>query len=153
MRRVGFDRPEKYVALQSHHIAARRQQFGGKLYLELGGKLFDDLHASRVLRASRGHQDRDARTAQGRLEIVVVVSAKDLARNKMRADHGISYDEDVSASSTASAPRPLRGQRLYPRVTEDNGHARAFKRKLEKLGLKVYRHYPIKATRTTSPSS
>ena len=95
MHAIGFDR-EKYLALQSHHIDARRRQFGGKLYLELGGKLFDDLHASRVLpgftpdtKIAMLEQLKDD------LEIVVVVSAKDLARNKVRADHGISYDEDV----------------------------------------------------------
>ena len=145
MHAIGFDR-EKYLALQSHHIDARRRQFGGKLYLELGGKLFDDLHASRVLpgftpdtKIAMLEQLKDD------LEIVVVVSAKDLARNKVRADHGISYDEDVLRLIDGFRSRGLYvGSVVISRVTEDNGHARAFKRKLEKLGLKVYRHYPIR---------
>lgn len=145
MHAIGFDR-EKYLALQSHHIDARRRQFGGKLYLELGGKLFDDLHASRVLpgftpdtKIAMLEQLKDD------LEIVVVVSAKDLARNKVRADHGISYDEDVLRLVDGFRSRGLYvGSVVISRVTEDNGHARAFKRKLEKLGLKVYRHYPIR---------
>ncbi|MEO7586545.1 MAG: DUF1846 domain-containing protein [Arachnia sp.] len=145
MHRIGFDR-EKYLALQSHHIDARRKQFGGKLYLELGGKLFDDLHASRVLPGFTP-DNKIAMLSELRddLEIVIAVSARDLARNKMRADHGISYDEDVLRLVDGFREHGLYvGSVVISRMTEDNGNARAFKRKLEKLGLKVYRHYPIK---------
>ncbi len=145
MHRIGFDR-EKYLALQSHHIDARRKQFGGKLYLELGGKLFDDLHASRVLPGFTP-DNKIAMLAELRddIEIVIAVSARDLARNKMRADHGIPYDEDVLRLVDGFRSHGLYvGSVVISRMTEDNGNARAFKRKLEKLGLKVYRHYPIK---------
>ncbi|MDO5735813.1 MAG: DUF1846 domain-containing protein [Propionibacteriaceae bacterium] len=145
MHRIGFDR-EKYLALQSHHIDARRKQFGGKLYLELGGKLFDDLHASRVLPGFTP-DNKIAMLAELKddLEIVIAVSARDLARNKMRADHGISYDQDVLRLVDGFRSHGLYvGSVVISRMTEDNGNARAFKRKLEKLGLKVYRHSPIK---------
>ena len=145
MHRIGFDR-EKYLALQSHHIDARRKQFGGKLYLELGGKLFDDLHASRVLPGFTP-DNKIAMLAELRddLEIVIAISARDLARNKMRADYGIPYDEDVLRLVDGFRSHGLHvGSVVISRMTEDNGNARAFKRKLEKLGLKVYRHYPIK---------
>ena len=145
MHRIGFDR-EKYLALQSHWIDARRTQFGGKLYLELGGKLFDDLHASRVLPGFTP-DNKVAMLAELRedLEIIVVVSARDLARNKIRADHGISYDEDVLRLIDGFRAHGLYvGSVVISRMAEDNGSARAFKRKLEKLGLKVHRHYPIR---------
>ncbi|MGV8846670.1 DUF1846 domain-containing protein [Tessaracoccus sp.] len=145
MNRIGFDR-EKYLAMQSHHIDARRKQFGGKLYLELGGKLFDDLHASRVLPGfTPDNKITMLSELKDDLEIVVVVSARDLARNKMRADHEISYDQDVLRLVDGFRARGLYvGSVVISRMTEDNGQARAFRRKLEKLGLKVYRHYPIK---------
>lgn len=145
MHRIGFDR-EQYLALQSHHIDARRKQFGGKLYLEMGGKLFDDLHASRVLPGFTP-DNKVAMLAELKddLEIVVVVSARDLARNKIRADHNISYDEDVLRLVDGFRSHGLYvGSVVISRMAEDNGSARAFKRKLEKLGLRVYRHYPIK---------
>lgn len=145
MNRIGFDR-EKYLAMQSHHIDARRKQFGGKLYLELGGKLFDDLHASRVLPGfTPDNKIAMLSELKDDLEIIVVVSARDLARNKMRADHEISYDQDVLRLVDGFRARGLYvGSVVISRMTEDNGQARAFRRKLEKLGLKVYRHYPIK---------
>lgn len=145
MHTVGFDR-EKYLRLQSHWIEDRRRQFGGKLYLELGGKLFDDLHASRVLPGfTPDNKVEMLAELKDDLEIIVVVSARDLARNKMRADHGISYDEDVLRLVDGFRSRGLYvGSVVISRMAEDNGNARAFKRKLEKLGLKVYRHYPIK---------
>jgi len=144
MHRTGFDR-EKYLALQSHHIDARRNQFGGKLYLELGGKLFDDMHASRVLPGfTPNNKIAMLERLKDELEIVIVISARDLARNKVRADLGIAYDEDVLRLVDG-----FRSHRLYvgsvviSRWT-DNRQAKAFRRKLEKLGLKVYRHHPIK---------
>ncbi len=127
-------------------VDARRTQFGGKLYLELGGKLFDDLHASRVLPGFTP-DNKVAMLAELRedLEIIVVVSARDLARNKIRADHGISYDEDVLRLIDGFRAHGLYvGSVVISRMAEDNGSARAFKRKLEKLGLKVHRHYPIR---------
>jgi uncharacterized protein (UPF0371 family) len=145
MHRIGFDR-EKYLALQSEHINERRRQFGGKLYLELGGKLFDDMHAARVLPGfTPDNKIAMLKTIADDLEIVVVVSALDLARNKVRADLGIPYDADVLRLIDGfRAHGLLVGSVVISHLTDDNRQAKAFKRKLEKLGLKVYRHHPIK---------
>ena len=145
MRRVGFDR-EKYLALQSEHIEARRQQFGGKLYLEFGGKLFDDFHASRVLPGfTPDNKIRMLETMADDVEIVVVVSALDLARNKVRADLGISYEQDVLRLIDAFRAYGLYvGSVVIGQWADDNRVARAFRRKLERSGLRVYRHAPIK---------
>ena len=145
MRRVGFDR-EKYLALQSEHIEARRQQFGGKLYLEFGGKLFDDFHASRVLPGfTPDNKIRMLETMADDVEIVVVVSALDLARNKVRADLGISYEQDVLRLVDAFRAYGLYvGSVVIGQWADDNRVARAFRRKLERSGLRVYRHAPIK---------
>lgn len=145
MRETGFDRG-KYLALQAEHIDARREQFGGKLYLEFGGKLFDDMHASRVLPGFAPDTKIEMLSKlAGEVEIVVVVSARDLARNKVREDLGIPYEDDVLRLIDA-----FRGRELYVAsivisyMTDDNFRAKAFKRKLERRGLKVYRHFPIK---------
>lgn len=145
MQRVGFDR-EKYLALQSEHIEARRQQFGGKLYLEFGGKLFDDFHASRVLPGfTPDNKIQMLETMKDDVEVVVVVSALDLARNKVRADLGISYEQDVLRLVDAFRSYGLYvGSVVISQWTEDNRQARAFRRKLERSGLRVYRHVPIK---------
>lgn len=145
MHQTGFDR-DKYLALQSEHIHARRAQFGGKLYLEFGGKLFDDMHASRVLPGfTPDTKIAMLETIRDEVEVVVVISALDLARNKVRADLGISYDADVLRLIDAFRGHGLHvGSVVISHITEDNRQARAFKRKLERLGIKVYRHYPIK---------
>ena len=145
LRKIGFDR-EKYLALQSEQINARRETFGGKLYLELGGKLFDDMHASRVLPGfTPDNKILMLEKLMDELEIVMVVSARDLASNKVRADLGIPYDADVLRLIDGFREYGLYvGSVVISHVTEDNRPARAFKRKLERLGLKVYRHYPIK---------
>ncbi|GMA37969.1 DUF1846 domain-containing protein [Mobilicoccus caccae] len=142
---IGFDR-EKYLQMQAEHIDARRKQFGGKLYLEFGGKLFDDLHASRVL---PGFAPDDKLVMLRRLadevEMVIVISAQDLADNKMRGDLGIGYDADVLRLIDEFRSRGLFvGSVVISHVTDDNKAARAFKRKLERQGVKVYRHFPIK---------
>nr|NLI51176.1 DUF1846 domain-containing protein [Propionibacterium sp.] len=145
MRRIGFDR-DKYLAMQSEHIEARRRSFGGKLYLEFGGKLFDDMHASRVLPGfTPDNKIVMLERMKDEVEVVVVVSARDLAGNKVRADLGISYDADVLRLIDAFRSYGLYvGSVVISHMTEDNRQARTFKRKLEKLGLKVFRHFPIK---------
>ncbi len=142
---LGFDRA-KYLAMQSEHIAARRAQFGGKLYLEFGGKLFDDMHASRVLPGfTPDNKIEMLETMADDVEIVVVVNAKDIAQKKQRADLGIPYEADVLRLIDAFRDRGLYvGSVVVTQSTDDNTHARAFRRKLERLGLRVYRHYPIK---------
>ena len=92
---IGFDN-EKYQNIQSEHIKERISQFDGKLYLELGGKLFDDHHASRVLPGFQPDSKlRMFQKISDSIEIVIVISATDIEKNKKRADLGITYDEDV----------------------------------------------------------
>lgn len=143
--RIGFDR-DKYLAMQSEHIEARRRTFGGKLYLEFGGKLFDDLHASRVLPGfTPDNKIVMLERMKDEVEVVIVVSARDLARNKVRADFGISYDSDVLRLIDAFRSYGLYvGSVVISQMADDNRQAKAFKRKLEKLGVKVFRHFLIK---------
>ncbi len=145
MHRIGFDR-ERYVALQTEQIENRRQQFGGKLYLEFGGKLFDDMHAARVLPGfTPDNKMVMLEKLADEVEIVVVVSALDLARNKVRADLGITYEDEVLRYVDAFRSYGLFvGSVVISQLTDENRQARMFRRKLQRLGLKVYRHYPIK---------
>lgn len=93
--KIGFDN-EKYQTIQSEHIKERISKFDGKLYLELGGKLFDDHHASRVLPGFQPDSKlRMFQKISDSIEIVIVISAADIEKNKKRADLGITYDEDV----------------------------------------------------------
>ena len=95
MLRLGFDN-DKYLELQSKHIKERIAQFGGKLYLEFGGKLFDDYHASRVLPGFKPDSKIDMLVhLKDEAEIVIVISAGDIEKNKVRGDLGITYDADV----------------------------------------------------------
>ena len=145
MHKIGFDR-EKYIALQSEQIQARRRAVGGKLYLEFGGKLFDDMHASRVLPGFTPDTKIAMLAALAdEVEVVIVVSAEDLARNKMRADHGVGYDSDALRQIDEFREHGLLvGSVVISHMTEGNRQARDFKRKLERLGIAVHRHYPIK---------
>lgn len=145
MKQAGFDR-EKYLEMQSRHIDERRKQFGGKLYLEFGGKLFDDHHASRVLPGfTPDNKIVMLEQLADEVEVVIVISALDLAGNKVRGDLGISYEADVLRHIDVFRSYGLHvGSVVISHVTEENRQARAFKRKLERLGIKVYRHYIIK---------
>ena len=143
MDKIGFDN-EQYLKTQSEHIKERIAKFGGKLYLEFGGKLFDDYHASRVLPGF--HPDSKIRML-GELkddaEIVIAIHAGDIEKNKVRGDLGITYDMDVLRLIDA-----FRGYGLYVGsvvLTRFTGQesAIAYQRKLESLGIKVYRHYSI----------
>ncbi len=140
---IGFDN-DKYLQLQSENIVKRIGEFGGKLYLEFGGKLFDDYHASRVLPGF--HPDSKVRMLlklKDEAEIVMVISANDIEKNKVRGDLGITYDLDALRSIDA-----LREIGLYVGcvvITHYCGQpaADAFEKRLESLGVKVYRHYII----------
>ena len=93
--RQGFDN-DKYIALQAEHIRNRIDQFGGKLYLEFGGKLFDDYHAARVLPGFEPDSKiRMLKQLVDDVEIIVVINANDIEKSKLRGDLGITYDEDV----------------------------------------------------------
>ena len=140
---VGFDH-EKYTAMQSAHIQERIRQFGGKLYLELGGKLFDDFHASRVLPGFRPDSKVQMfLRLKDQVEIVIVINADDIEKSKVRGDLGITYDADVLRLIDA-----FRGIGLYVGsvvLTRFAGQhdAAAFESRLNALGVRVYRHYPI----------
>ncbi|QWW20020.1 DUF1846 domain-containing protein [Schaalia sp. 19OD2882] len=144
MRRIGFDR-RKYLELQAQHIAQRRTQFGGKLYLEFGGKLVDDMHASRVLPGFTP-DNKVVMLAElaDEVEIIVAVNARDFQRRKVRADLGTSYEDEVLRHIDAFRDRGLLvGSVVITQWADDNREAKSVKRKFERLGIRVHRHYPI----------
>ena len=143
IEKLGFDN-DKYLEMQSEHIRSRIDQFGGKLYLEFGGKLFDDNHASRVLPGF--HPDSKIRMLsqlKDQVEIVVAVSAVDLEKSKVRGDLGITYGTDTLR--LIDAFRSFGFQVGSVVLTRFSGQpaAEIFQAQLEGLGLRVYRHYPI----------
>lgn len=141
---LGFDSAE-YIRQQSAHIAQRRHDIGGKLYLEMGGKLFDDNHASRVLPGFTP-DNKLAMLAElkDELEILVCVSARDLDRHKIRADLGISYEDDVLRLIDAFREEGFTVNNVVMTQLDDgNLKAREFITKLERLGLTVARHVTI----------
>ncbi len=143
MRAVGFDN-EKYLKLQSEKILERIRQFGGKLYLEFGGKLIDDFHASRVLPGFQPDSKiRMLMQLKEQAEIVLVINAEDIENNKFRSDIGISYDMDVLRLIDFFRGRGLYvGSVVLTRYASQPA-AKAFRKKLELLGVKCYRHYTI----------
>ena len=143
MIRVGFD-CEKYVELQSRHIRERIEQFGGKLYLEFGGKLFDDYHAARVLPGFMPSIKIDMLTAlKDEAEIVIVISANDIEKNKVRGDLGITYDQDVLRLIDAFRACGLFVGSVVLTHYNSQPAAQAFLNRLELLGVTTYKHYPI----------
>ena len=141
--RIGFDN-EKYQRIQSEHIKERISQFDGKLYLELGGKLFDDHHASRVLPGFMPDSKlRMFQKISDSIEIVIVISAADIEKNKKRADLGITYDEDVLRLRGEFQNRGFMVGSVV--ITHYNGQPAAtqFKQRLERDGIKTYCHYLI----------
>ncbi|MBR4950667.1 MAG: DUF1846 domain-containing protein [Clostridia bacterium] len=143
MIKQGFD-CEKYVELQTRHIRERIDQFGGKLYLEFGGKLFDDFHASRVLPGFKpGIKIEMLSALKDEAEIVIVINSNDIEKNKVRGDLGITYDQDVLRLIDA-----FRACGLYVGsvvLTQYNSQPAvvAFKKRLKKLGVTTYNHYNI----------
>mgnify|MGYP000582816593 CR=1 FL=1 len=141
--KIGFDN-EKYLKMQSEHIRDRINQFDNKLYLEFGGKLFDDFHASRVLPGfAPDAKLRMLMQLSDQAEIVMAISASDIEKNKIRGDLGITYDSDVLRLIDE-----FRGRGLYVGsvvITQYSGQhsADAFKKRLQKLGIPVYIHYTI----------
>lgn len=141
--KIGFDN-EKYLTMQSEHIRERISQFDNKLYLEFGGKLFDDFHASRVLPGFEPDSKlRMLMQLSDQAEIVIVISAADIDKNKVRDDLGITYDMDV-----LRLIEEFTGRGLYVGsvcITRYAGQESAdlFKSRLEKMGIPVYIHYSI----------
>ncbi len=141
--RIGFDN-EKYLELQSKNIKKRISEFGGKLYLEFGGKLFDDYHASRVLPGFMPDSKLQMLLQlKDDAEIVIVVNSSDIEKNKVRGDLGITYDLDVCRLIDAFGDIGLYVGSVVLTRFENQPAAIKFKTKLEKLGIKVYRHYSI----------
>lgn len=149
--RVGFDN-EKYLKMQSEHIEERINKFGDKLYLEFGGKLFDDFHASRVLPGFEPDSKlRMLMKLSDRAEIVIVINAADIEKNKMRGDLGITYDEDVQRLMREFESRGLYvGSVVLTHYASQVG-AVAFKERLEKQKVKVYLHYTIEGYPSNIP--
>lgn len=140
---IGFDN-QKYLAMQSEHIKERISQFGDKLYLEFGGKLFDDYHASRVLPGFRPDSKLQMLLQlKDQAEIVIVISAKDIQQNKVRADLGITYEEDVLRLIKEFKKVDLFVGSVV--ITQYTGQTRAdsFKQKLKRRKINCYYHYFI----------
>ena len=141
--KIGFDN-QKYLKMQSEHIKERIDKFGDKLYLEFGGKLFDDYHAARVLPGF----EPDAKLKMlmqlsSQAELIIVISAKDIEKHKIRSDIGITYDLDVLRLIQSFRSRELYVGSVVITHYEAQKSADKFKAKLESLGIKVYRHYII----------
>ena len=143
MAMVGFDN-DKYLHTQSEHIRERIAQFGGKLYLEFGGKLFDDYHASRVLPGFEPDSKlKMLLQLKDRVEIVIAINAFDIEKNKQRSDLGITYDLDVIRLIDCFRSIGLYVGSVVMTRFNNQVACTAFKKRLEALGVKVYCHYTI----------
>lgn len=143
MGAVGFDN-QKYLEMQSEHIRERISQFGGKLYLEFGGKLFDDYHASRVLPGFKPDSKLQMLLQlKDDAEIVIAINASDIEKNKVRGDLGITYDLDVMRLIDAFRSIGLFVGSVVLTCFAEQKAAISFEDKLKHLGVKVYRHYSI----------
>ena len=143
MNNIGFDN-DKYLEIQSKHIIDRIGQFGDKLYLEFGGKLFDDYHASRVLPGF--HPDSKIqmlKNLKDKAEIIIVISSGDIEKSKVRGDIGITYDMDVLRLVDAFTNQGLYVGSVVLTQFAGQPSAIAYEKKLKALGMKTYRHYPI----------
>lgn len=141
--KIGFDN-NKYLSMQSEHIRERIAKFGNKLYLEFGGKLFDDYHASRVLPGFQPDSKLQMlMQLKDQAEIVVVISAEDIESNKVRGDYGITYDLDVLRLIDAFKSYGLYVGSVCLTKFSSQPRAELFEKKLADLGIKSYRHYKI----------
>ena len=143
MGKIGFDN-KKYLEMQSAKILERIKMFGGKLYLEFGGKLFDDYHASRVLPGFEPDSKiKMLSQLKDEAEMLIVINANDIEKNKQRSDLGITYDLDVLRLIDIFLGKGFYvGSVVLTRFAEQPS-AVAFQKRLENRGIKVYRHYPI----------
>lgn len=149
--KTGFDN-EKYLKLQSEHIMERISKFDNKLYLEFGGKLFDDYHASRVLPGfAPDSKLQMLMQLADQAEIVMVVSADDIEKNKIRGDLGITYDDDVVRLIDEFHSKGLYVGSVVLTRYADQHNVVLFQKRLEKLGIKVYHHYTIPGYPTNVP--
>lgn len=142
--KIGFDN-EKYLKMQSEHIRQRIGQFGDKLYLEFGGKLFDDFHASRVLPGFKPDSKLQMLLQlKDDAEIVIVINSDDIEKNKVRGDLGITYDVDVIRLFNVFTKIGLYVSSVVLTRYDGQPTADAFQKRLEALGVRVYHHYSIK---------
>jgi len=149
--KIGFDN-EKYLKMQSEHIMERIKKFDNKLYLEFGGKLFDDYHAARVLPGFAADSKLQMlMQLADQAEIVMVVSADDIERNKIRADLGITYDKDVIRLIDEFRSRNLYVGSVVLSMYANQHSAKIFQKRLENMGIKVYHHYMIPGYPTNVP--
>ena len=141
--RQGFDN-EKYIELQAGQIKKRIEQFGGKLYLEFGGKLFDDYHASRVLPGFEpSAKFRMLKSISQDVEVIIAINANDIEKNKARGDLGITYDEDVLRLADIFRSNGLPVAAVVLTQYAAQPAADVFRRRLEMLGITCKLHYPI----------
>ncbi len=151
MKKIGFDN-NKYLRMQSEHIAERIEKFGGKLYLEFGGKLFDDYHASRVLPGFKPDSKLQMLLKlRDKAEIVIAINAGDIEKNKVRGDLGITYDLDVLRLIDSFKSVGLYVGSVVLTRYRNQPAADAFQNRLENLGISVYRHYPIEGYPSNIP--
>ncbi|MDY5846630.1 MAG: DUF1846 domain-containing protein [Bariatricus sp.] len=149
--KIGFNN-EKYLKMQSSHIRERINKFDNKLYLEFGGKLFDDYHAARVLPGFMPDSKlRLLKELSDTAEIVIVISAADIEANKVRGDLGITYDTDVLRLKDAFEENGLYVGSVVITQYSGQNSAHLFKERLEKLGIKVYIHYVIEGYPSNIP--
>ena len=143
MDKIAFDN-ELYIRTQSAHIRNRIEQFGGKLYLEFGGKLYDDNHASRVLPGFQPDSKlRMLLQLKEKVEMVIVINSADIEKNKVRGDLGITYDRDVIRLIDIFRSFGLYVSSVVLTRFNDKDITRAFQARLEGMGVKVYHHYHI----------
>ena len=141
--KTGFDN-QKYLKLQSEKIRERIASFDNKLYLEFGGKLFDDYHASRVLPGFEPSSKLQMLLQLAdQAEVIIAINAGDIEKNKVRADLGITYDRDVLRLIDVYRSKGLYVGGVVLTCYEDHASVQAFRTKLESQGIPVYRHYRI----------
>ena len=143
MKKIGFDN-EKYFKLQKEKIQERIELFDNKLYMEFGGKLFDDFHAARVLPGF--HYDNKAELLmqmRDDLEVVIAINALDIEHNKIRSDNALSYDQELLRLIDSFRDMGLYVSSVVITRFDGQESSMKFKRKLENLGMKVYLHYRI----------
>ena len=151
MYQTGFDN-KKYLQIQSEHIIKRINQFGNKLYLEFGGKLFDDFHASRVLPGFElDSKVRLLCELADKAEIILVINAEDIEQNKFRGDHGITYDAELLRLIDAFKERELYIGSVVINQYSGQASSDTFKNYLINLGIKVYIHHHIPEYPTNVP--
>ena len=139
----GFDN-DKYLQMQSEHIRERIAQFDNKLYLEFGGKLFDDYHASRVLPGFQPDSKLQMLLQlKDQAEVVIVINAEDIVSSKVRGDYGITYDLDVLRLIDAFQERGLFVGSVCVTMYTAAPEVEAFEKRLNNLGIRTFRHYKI----------